>query len=280
MTGINLKIFRLIFLVALLLIGVSATPNTLTMADSAYNKGDFEKAIELYNSAIDSEGFSAGVLFNLGNSYYQIGKEGDAMLCYERAKRIDPGNEKINHNLEFLRTKVKDANVGSLGGKNVNMESDPETFLDGIYRLIAIENSSNSWAVFATMSFILFIGALALYTFTPIVLARKTGFFSGIIFLSFSIVFIIFAFIGAHQYNRQDEAILIDFTAELRKMPSEGSVANTTPLHKGTKLMILESQEGNDGKDWVKVKLNSDNEGWIKKDALKMINPGGNEKID
>lgn len=240
-------------------------------ADSAYRKGNYEEAAVLYNQLIEHEGLSAGLLYNLGNTYYRMGKDGEAMLCYERANKLDSGNETIEQNLNFLRNKVNEANKSTLQGKNVNVEPEEETFLDKIYSLIAIEHQSNGWAVFAVMAFILFLGAMAMYMFTPNVLARKTGFFSGIAFFIFTSIFILFAFLSASQYEKADEAILIDFTTELLQQPDNTSQPATTPLHRGTKLKILETRKGADGTEWLKVKLNPENVGWVKKEGIEVI---------
>lgn len=248
-----------------------STASDIALADSAYNKNNFEEAAMLYSKVIENEGLSAGILYNLGNAYYKLGKDGEAMVCYERAKKLDPSNPQINRNLDFLRSKVTDANKGSLQGKAGNVEPEQETFVAGIYRLIAVESKSNNWAVFAVMAFILFLGGMAMYVFTPNVLARKTGFFSGLVFLGFTIIFVIFAFLGASQFQRADQAVLVDFTTELLAEPNEKADHVTTPLHKGTKLRILETKSGSDGTEWIKVKLNSDNVGWVKKEGLEVI---------
>lgn len=240
-------------------------------ADSAYNAKNYEEAVALYTQAIEEEGVSAGILYNLGNAYYRLGNDGEAVLCYERAKRLDPGNGDINRNLTFMAAKVADANKGELQGKNVSIEPDSESFIGEVYNMIAVETQSDSWAVFAVTAFILFLGSLALYVFTPNVLARKTGFFSGLIFLGFTAVFLIFSFIGAEEYTRDDQIILTDYATSLREKPSETANESSSPLHKGTKLTVLETKKGEDGKDWLKVKLNSDNIGWVKKERVETI---------
>lgn len=240
-------------------------------ADSAYVQHNFKEAAALYEQGMTEEGISAGLLYNLGNCYHLLGKDGEAMVCYERAKKLEPSNQAINQNLAFLKDHVMEANKGSLQGKPGNVEPDNETFMEGIYRLIAIEHTSNGWAAFSVMAFILFLLSTALYVFTPNVLARKTGFFSGITFLGFTIVFLVFAYLGAAHFNNKEEAILMDFTTELLEQPSPASRPATSPLHRGTKLQILDTKKGSDGTEWIKVKLNSDNTGWLKKQQIEII---------
>lgn len=262
------------YIVTLLFIASSVVPSFAfdsTAADQAYHDGNYELATALYSEAIANEGISAGMLYNLGNCYYKLDKEADAMLCYERASKLDPGNKLIRQNLDFLSGKVLDSNRGALQGKEGNVEPDAESFIDSVYRIIAIDHRSNGWAVFAVMAFILFVGALSLYTFTPNILARKTGFFSGLVFFGFTVIFIVFAFMAASKASRQDEAILMGFTTELLQRPEASAPKASTPLHKGTKIKILDVKKGVDGTEWLQVKLNSDNIGWVRKQDLEII---------
>lgn len=243
----------------------------LAEADSAYYNHNYEKAAAIYSETIEEEGISAGLLYNLGNCYYRLGRDGEAILSYERAKKLDPGNKMIIQNLDFLTSRVIDFNKGSLQGKAGNVEPDQETFIQSIYRKVAVDTKSNNWAILAVMAFILFMGSMGLYVFTPNVLARKTGFFSGLTFIGFTLIFLVFAYIGAHQYQKQEDIILMDFTTQLLQEADENSQPSTSPLHKGTKLKILESKKGQDGTVWLKVKLNSENIGWIKKEGIEII---------
>src|ERR1700723_3809979 len=47
--------------------------------------------------------YSADGLYNLGNSYARSGKPGLAVLSYERAALLAPGDPDINANLEYVR---------------------------------------------------------------------------------------------------------------------------------------------------------------------------------
>jgi hypothetical protein len=47
--------------------------------------------------------FSADGLYNLGNAYARAGKPGLAVLSYERATLLAPGDADINANLDFVR---------------------------------------------------------------------------------------------------------------------------------------------------------------------------------
>ena len=68
-----------------------------------YEQRAYDSAIFVYRQLV-SEGLeSAPLYFNLGNAYFKSGDLGQAVLCYLRAKRLDPADPDIKANLEFAR---------------------------------------------------------------------------------------------------------------------------------------------------------------------------------
>jgi hypothetical protein len=55
------------------------------------------------HSESEPAGFSAAGLYNLGNSYARMGKPGMAILNYERASLLAPGDPDVQANLRFVR---------------------------------------------------------------------------------------------------------------------------------------------------------------------------------
>ena len=64
---------------------------TKAEGDSAYIKEDYAAAIQIYEALLKN-GEAADVYYNLGNSYYKIGEIAKAVLNYERALLLQPGN--------------------------------------------------------------------------------------------------------------------------------------------------------------------------------------------
>ena len=241
-------------------------------ADSAYAKGDYQQCVELYSRAIDENGATASLLFNLGNAYYKNGNEGQARLCLERAKRLDPASKRINNNLEYLQSRVEDANKIELKGKKGSVSPDAKGFFDRMHDSVAADTSSDTWAEMAAMSFILLILALTGYFFSSEVRLKKIGFFSAIIFLFFTISFIIFSEMAASHFESRNDVVLTAFKSSLMEEPTSDAKQVGFTLHRGTKLHILESRVNADGEiGWYKVKLNSDNIGWIQADDVEVI---------
>ena len=71
--------------------------------NAAYNQGDYEQAIKIFEKIVSVHGFSASVFYNLGNSYAQSNKIGKAVLAYERGRILAPGDADIAGNLQYIR---------------------------------------------------------------------------------------------------------------------------------------------------------------------------------
>ncbi len=247
-------------------------PAEVERADSAYIAGDYNEAISQYKEAMITDGYTAELLYNLGNAYFKANDIGDAMICYERAHRLAPRNKTISNNLRYLQSKVEDANRAETRGKKVRVTADDESFFESLHKALAKDHTSNSWAILAAMSFILFIGALTLYIFARMVAARKVGFFSSIVFLCFSLMFLYLSFASARAYDNREECVLVAYKAELLTEPDSNSKPSSMPLTRGTKMLLVSEEIDATGKvTWYKVRLNSDYVGWVKAADIEIL---------
>lgn len=91
-----------------------AAQGSLPMAEHATATGDYRLAAQTYEQVLERNGYSAPVLFNLGNTWLRLGKPGRAILQYERALVLAPGNALIESNLAMAqqRAGVTPAPVG------------------------------------------------------------------------------------------------------------------------------------------------------------------------
>lgn len=243
-------------------------------ADSAYNSGDYKTAIEIYNEVADEQGVSAALLFNLGNAYLQNGDYGNAMLCYQKAKKLDPSNKRINTNLTYLTGKVEDANKAEQKGKRKKVAEDTPNFFQNVHTSVAKNTSSNTWAGWAAAFFLLFAGCVCLYLFTSNVLLRKTGFFGGFILLGFSMIFLVCAYSGAAESRNHDYGVIMTYKTPLLTEPTStpDSKNNEGVLTRGTKIRIISEEIDAEGNvSWYKVRLNTDYIGWVPAKEVEII---------
>ena len=132
---------------------------TKTEGDSAYIKEDYTAAIQIYEALLKN-GEAAEVYYNLGNSYYKIGEIAKAVLNYERALLLQPGNSDIRANLEVARAKTID-----------KVEAIPEVFFVSWIKSLINSMSVDAWATLGLISFILLI--VALYSFKADIMEKN-----------------------------------------------------------------------------------------------------------
>lgn len=231
----------------------------IQQADSAYNAEDFRQAADLYLGAVNQEGPSAKLLYNLGNSYYRLGEMGNAILSYERALRLDPSDKDTRYNLEFVNTRITDR-PGERG-----------TFLGNALDSMSQVINSNTWAWIAFGCFVIMIAAILAYLFLDNVAVRKTGFFGGILAFLVCGVALFFSFRSASLALRDDVAIVTAPSTILSTVPRSPSdrTQEAMLLHEGTRVEILDSVRSTSAVDsvsavWYDVQVDNSHRAWIK----------------
>ena len=266
------KYLLTVFLLTVGILTTMANPS-VSVADSSYNAGEYGRAAEIYNEVAQEYGVSAALLFNLGNAYLQDGDYGNAMLCYQKAKKLDPSNKKINSNLKYLTGKIEDANKAEQKGKRKKVTEDTPNFFQGIHKSVAQDTSSNTWAGWAAATFLLFAGCVALYLFNSNVFMRKIGFFGGIILLGVSMICLVCGYMGAAEAENHEYGVVMTFKAQLQTEPNKSQKNNSEGiLTRGTKIRVISEETDAEGNvTWYKVRLNSDYIGWLEAKEVEII---------
>ena len=87
-------------------------------AEQAYAGGDYATAAGIYEKMREEGMESAALYYNLGNCYYKLGENTQAILNYERALLLDPGDAMARYNLGMAQQAIVD-----------NIDVLPELFL-------------------------------------------------------------------------------------------------------------------------------------------------------
>ena len=90
-------------LMLLMLMPLSANAITKQNADDEYAKGNYQQAIKDYQEILKT-GVSSEIYYNLGNAYYRTDNITQALLAYERALQLSPGDNDIRFNLQYARS--------------------------------------------------------------------------------------------------------------------------------------------------------------------------------
>lgn len=227
---------------------------TKAEGDSAYIRNDFVSAIQIYESLL-RKGESADVYYNLGNSYYKIDEIAKAILNYEKALLLQPGNGDIRANLEVARAKTVD-----------KIEVVPEVFFVTWTKSLISSMSVDSWATCGIVSFLLLITSLYFFIFSKQVVLKKAGFVSGIIFLIVVVMANIFASKQKEELLHRDSAIIMSPSVTVRSTPSENGTSLFI-LHEGHKVRIKD----NSMKAWKEIRLEDGKVGWVPVGSIELI---------
>lgn len=80
---------------------------TFAKANADYAAGRFPAAIAAYESLAHSGQWNAALFYDLGNAYFRNGDSGRAILNYERALALDPGQAEARANLQLVRDRAR-----------------------------------------------------------------------------------------------------------------------------------------------------------------------------
>jgi tetratricopeptide (TPR) repeat protein len=76
---------------------------TFARANADYAGGKFSEAIKGYESLVATRQWDPSLFYNLGNAYFRGDDFGHAILNYERALALDPGQAEARANLQLAR---------------------------------------------------------------------------------------------------------------------------------------------------------------------------------
>ena len=226
----------------------------LLRADSAYQQENYTEAITLYEQIAANGNEGAILFYNLGNAYYKSGENAKALLWYERAHKLDPSDEDIQHNIAFVNRKIID-----------KIDAVPETLFAQWWRKVTDLMSEQQWAVLSIIgSFLLFL-SIGAYLFARSGGLRTTGFVTFWISIIVIVFSVIFANRQKEKATQHTEAIVMDLVVDAKNAPN-ASGKNLFVIHEGLKVQITNEMNG-----WVEIRLPNGEKGWIAQNSIEKI---------
>ena len=241
-------------LMILMLMPLSANAITKQNADDEYAKGNYQQAIKDYQEILKA-GVSSEIYYNLGNAYYRTDNITQALLAYERALQLSPGDNDIRFNLQYARSKTID-----------KITPETEMFFVTWYHSLVNFTSVDRWAKTAIVSIVMALLLILVFLFAPQMWARKSGFYGSAVFLLLFAFANLFAFQQKHELETKQGAIVIAPTVNVKKTPA-ASGTDVFVIHEGTRVDITDRGM----KQWRGVKLADGREGWLKTSQIEEI---------
>ncbi len=223
-------------------------------ANDAFRSGKYKSAISDYEALLDRGFITADLHYNLGNAYFRNKKLGKAILHYEKALLLSPGDEDMRHNLQLARNKV-----------NTDLTQLPDFILLEWWRKMSTLLPPNIYGGIAIGLWWFGFGALSFWLFGSTRKKRKWSFLIGIVLLILSALPSALAFSRQTQQKNSKTAIIIKGNASFRSAPDDAG-NEIMKLPEGLKISI-EDQLG----DYSKVRLPDGEDGWLDNEAFEDI---------
>ncbi len=237
--------------------GLWAQGPTWTAANEAYRRQSYEEAASLYDSLIRMGYEEAELYYNAGNAHYKLDHMGSAILNYERALRLNPGDENVLHNLKLANARTID-----------KLERQPELFLGKWLKEGYRSRNSESWGVLGlSLIWIAFLFG-ALFVFVKGRGLKQLSFFAGVLALVLSLAAAGLSVSRGTDEADNREAIVMTPAAYVKEAPN--GQTNLLILHEGSKVEVLDEIEG-----WRKVRIKAistgEVEGFVRSEQVTKI---------
>lgn len=222
-------------------------------AGRAYAVGDHATALALFDSA-NTAFSSPALLYNIGNCHFKLNDIPHAILFYERAMRLAPGDADVQTNLELARQNVVD-----------RVDELPRFSLGSTWGRIRGGKDADHWArrsLWASLSFFVVLAIAASMRRRNV--RRVLFVLCGVFFIG-TILSVTFASFRHNELTDDSEAIIMTAKVDVRSEPRDGSTVLFV-LHKGTKVKILQQENA-----WSEVRLANGSVGWMPPASLERI---------
>ena len=255
----KITIFSLI--IVLLTLPLAAANANIDRANQAYKQELYNEALKLYLQEAKETGVSSSLYCNIGDTYYRLKDNVHAVLYYERALLLDPSNSDARFNLDFVRGKMQ-----------LPDDAGDSWFSNWVDQTVS-RLSSNTWAIIAIVTFLLFLAGLAAYLFMDNVLMRKIGFFGGALMIAASVLANLAAFHVYHKATSGNGAIIMPETVTLSTAPREPRDKKEVAfeLQQGTRVEIVDSISDKTSGKWLQVSTAGGHKAWLNAKDVEVI---------
>ena len=225
-------------------------------AVAEYTADNWQEAIGHWQAVLDLGLESSALYYNLGNAWFKAGDTARAILCYERALRLDPSDKDVRYNLEFARSYTQD-----------HIDEVPEFFLKTWARRVSYLMGADAWAGICLLCFALALALALVFLLSRRSTARRLGFFGAIAALIISVMALSAALSQRKAYFRSDAAIVLRPVTSAKSSPGASlSSTDLFVLHEGTKVKVLDAVG-----DWMQVEIADGRQGWLPAADIEII---------
>jgi hypothetical protein len=255
-----MKRLVVIFILGLMLAGsgrVWATGGSDSLfhsANEAYKAEDFALAETLYQQLTDRGVKSADIYYNLGNSHFRQQDFARAILNYERALKLRPGDTHFRYNLNLANSFIKDDIIPAKKMLVFEWWAELSELLP-----------PSLWLLLHVMMFLACLWLTGRFLIARSQRRKVRGFRLSVVMLAGSLAMLALSIQAHVATNRNREAIIMAERANIQSGPGL-SDKTLGEYHSGTKVRILQQDAG-----WYEVKAADGHIGWVNVTDLEII---------
>ena len=247
----GLRFFLLLFFIGIPLFAVEeGISQYYKNGMDAYKKGQYDLAIQEFESILSNNWDSPELYYNLGNAFFRSGNTAGAVWAFESCLNLFPTHSDAKYNLKLANLKVID-----------RMDlPDPPLYLQW-YLGLKEQFTPTTWINITLFIFFLFslsVTVNRLFLFSLVQNLR------GVILT----IFFISLFLTFHSIwtdNSLNLGVIYSLKAEVRSEPNTFST-RLFEVHEGLKVSINQLEN-----DWVEIELLDGKTGWISNDQIRLI---------
>ena len=218
---------------------IFADVNSIMEKGNAYYKNNqYQLAVDEYNKIIEQGYEGLSIFYNLGNAHYRLGHIGFAILYYEKALKLSPGDEDLKHNLAVANRSIKD-----------KVDTLPPFFIFNIWEDLLASFSASGWTIVAYIIYIFLLLCIIAYFFSRNVNQQRISFFSAIGTGIILILVIVLLSVKINKEFKIKDAIILDSSVMVKSSPDSTS-KDEFVVHEGLKVRL-----GNSKKCWTNLKI-------------------------
>lgn len=237
------------FLILLVFLAKTALPAhpLLEKAEKAYDGKKYRLAIESYEKLL-AEGYTSYELYyNLGNAYFRNNELGKAIYNYELARKMEPNDEDVRINLAIASSRTID-----------KIDSKENFFISAVKTNVLSSLSTRSWAWLTVLSMLAGCVFFFIYLSSGGLQMKRASFIVSMVAFAFFLVSYVLGYSATSAKYDNKFAIILSRETKVMNEPTT-SATSKFGLHEGTKVQVVRANG-----DWLLIKLDNGNEGWVK----------------
>jgi tetratricopeptide (TPR) repeat protein len=235
----------------------NAKPEELfQQANNFYQKGDYRNAAALYQQLADGGYESGNLYYNLGNAYFKMRQKGLAVLNYQKAKRLIPGDADLKANLSYVRDKIGQSGRG--------------TWTYELNNFLAYLATIDQLTVISSILFFILCGVIIFVVLFPQKVRNGGGrwqpvWLYGLFSISFLFLITLSITVLTARELSKTQAVAVVQTSQVRFEPNSAATLYYE-LKEGAVVNIIEEKNG-----WILIKRPDGKRGWVEQKNLTRI---------